>query len=84
MKTELLLEMYNVENEKFVKEINISHYDLKVLNKMFPPYEEFDYEYTQGYEIEKEDFDLLRKYIKEIKAYNFEDYLYSIITRQIL
>ena len=34
-------------------------------------------------EIKENDFKKLEKYIKELKSYNFKDFSYSIITRQV-
>lgn len=83
MKTELLIEIYKIKEEEFFKEININHYDLIKINEICPPYEEFDVEYCNGYEIKENDFKKLEKYIKELKSYNFKDFSYSIITRQV-
>lgn len=83
MKKQLLIELYNIENDLFFDEIDISKYDLKKINEICPPYEEFDYEYCNGYEIEEEDFIKLRNYIPELKDVDFFKYSCSIITRQI-
>lgn len=83
MKKQLLIELYNIENDLFFDEIDISKYDLKKINEICPPYEEFDYKYCNGYEIEEEDFLKLRNYITELKDIEFFKYSFSIITRQI-
>lgn len=84
MKKQLLIEIYDIKSESFIDEIDISKYDLKKINKISPPYDEFDYEYCNSYEIEEEDFNELSKYIKELKNFDFFKHSYSIITRQIL
>jgi len=83
MKTQLLIEMYDKESEYFVDQIDISNYDLKKINKICPPDIEFDYEYTNGYEILEDDFFKLSEYIKEFKKLDYNKYSYSIITRRI-
>ncbi len=83
MKTKLLIEIYKIEEEEFFNEIDISNYNLKKINKICPPYDEFDYEYCGSYEIEENDFIELSKFIKELADYKFEDYSYSLITRRI-
>jgi hypothetical protein len=83
MKKQLLIELYNIENDLFFDEIDLSKYDLKKINEICLTYEEFDYEYCNGYEIEEEDFIKLRNYIPELKDVDFFKYSCSIITRQI-
>lgn len=83
MKKQLLIELYSIENDLFFDEIDISNYDLKKINEICPPHDEFDYEYCNSYEIEEEDFIKLREYIEELKKINFFKYSCSIITRQI-
>ncbi|MEN9909823.1 MAG: hypothetical protein RLZZ540_2972 [Bacteroidota bacterium] len=84
MKRQLLIELYDIQSESFVDEIDISTYNLKKINQICPPYEEFDYEYCNSYEIDEENFSKLSKYIKELKNVDFFKYSFSIITRQIL
>ncbi|MBF4494094.1 hypothetical protein IR010_16210 [Flavobacterium sp. MR2016-29] len=84
MKKQLLIELYSIENDLFLDEIDISRYDLKKINEICPPYDEFDYEYCNGYEIEEEEeFIKLKEFIEELKTIDFFKYSCSIITRQI-
>lgn len=82
--TELLIEYYTSEGERFIGEINISGYDLVIINKLCPPEIEDDFEYCTSAFIEKESFLLLQDYIHELKVFTYEDYIYNIITRGIL
>ena len=84
MKTELLIEFFDLETEYYVGEINISKYDLKKINNICPPEWEDDYEYTNGNELNEKEFNELKKYIHELENMNFSKYSYGIITRQIL
>jgi len=83
MRTQLLLEMYDKESEDFVAEIDISKYDLKTINRICPSEDEFDYEYTDGYEIMEDEFIKLSEYIVELKELDYNKYSYGIITRSI-
>ncbi|WP_430406837.1 DUF7683 domain-containing protein [Fluviicola sp.] len=84
MKTELLIEIFEKVGDGFIKEINISHYDLKQINKICPP-EDFpdDFEYCDGHFVTEEQFTMLKEYIVELSIYNYQDYDYNIITRSI-
>jgi len=84
MKKQLLIEIYDIKSESFVDEIDISKYNLKKINEICPPYDDFDYEYCNSYELEEEDFKKLSNYIKELINFDYSKYSYSIITRQIL
>ncbi|MES2239395.1 MAG: hypothetical protein V4497_03965 [Bacteroidota bacterium] len=84
MKKQLLIELYDIKSESFFNEIDISTYNLKKINQICPPSEEFDNEYCMSYEINEEDFRKLSEYIKELKNVDFSKYSCSIITRQIL
>lgn len=68
----------------FIGEINISDYDLEILNQLCPPEIEDDLEYCTSAFIEEESFLLLQAYIKELKTFAYEDYIYNIITRGIV
>lgn len=83
MKTELLIEMYQIDGESFIKELDISIYNLKKINKICPPEDPFDVEYCDGLFLEEENFIELKQYIKELKDYNYQDYTYNLITRQV-
>jgi hypothetical protein len=81
--TQLLIEYYAVDDDKFIGEIDISGYDLTTINKLCPPEIEDDFEYCDSAFIEKESFLLLQNYIRELKGFAYEDYCYNIITRGV-
>jgi hypothetical protein len=83
MKTELLIELYHTQEDAFLREINISNYDLRILNKIVPPDPEDDFEYCNSAFIEKDEFEKLRAYVKELSDLQYEDFIYNIITRSI-
>jgi|GEM_PF-2739075 len=83
MKTELLIEYFDFETDLIVGEIDISKYDLKIINKICPPRYEDDYEYANGHELEEGEFKELKQYITELKDMEFSKYSYGIITRSI-
>lgn len=80
MNTKLLID---IKSEEFIDEIDISHYDLKKINTICPPYDEFDYQYTNGYEIEEVDYINLKDYITELQNIDFTKFSMGIITRRI-
>jgi len=84
MKTELLIEYFDLETEYFIGEIDISKYDLKKINNICHPRWEEDYQYANGHELDKREFNELKKYIEELQNMDFSKYSYGIITRQIL
>lgn len=81
--TQLLIEYFAVEEDKFIGEIDISNYDLATINNLCPPETADDLEYCDCGFIEKEQFLLLQNYIDELKSFCYEDYVYNIITRGI-
>lgn len=83
MTTQLLMEIFDKETEDFLYEIDLSNYDLKMINKICPPEEGLDYNYTDGREIDKNDVHNLSKFIVELKDLKFEKYSMGIITRRI-
>lgn len=84
MDKKLFLELYNIKDERILRDIDISKYNLKKINSICPPEDEGDFEYCNGYFIEKKEFNLLKKYIIELRKYNYENYIYNLITRQLL
>lgn len=83
MNTQLLIELFDIESEEFVDEIDISHYDLKKINIICPPYDEFDYQYCDSYEIMEADYINLKYYITELQNIDFTKFSMGIITRRI-
>lgn len=83
MKTELLIELYSIDNDRFLREINISDYDLKKINKICPPEIPDDFDYCNSTFIEEASFIKLKKYIKELSILEYKDYIYNIITRSL-
>ena len=83
MKTQLLIELYDKKTENFIKEIDISHYNLEEINKICPPEDPLDIEYTDGIDLMEEQFILFKKYIKELKDIEYNDFYVTIITRRI-
>jgi hypothetical protein len=63
MNTELLIEMYQIDSESFIKELNISNYNLNKINEICPPEDPFDIDYCNGLFIEQENFKNLKLYI---------------------
>lgn len=82
--TQLLIEYYSIEeDEKFAGDIDISRYDLSIINKLCPPEIADDFEYCDGAFIEKESFLLLQDYILELKPFIYENYTYNLLTRGV-
>ncbi len=82
MKTVILIEYFDLETELFIGEIDISKYDLKKINQICTPWMKDDWEYCNGHEIEKDEFEKLQEFIEEIRGMDFDKYNYGIITRQ--
>lgn len=78
--TKLIIEYADPESDKIIGEIDISHYDLSVINQLCPPEISDDFEYCNGGFMEKEQFPLLQEYIIELKDFAYEDYSYCIMT----
>lgn len=78
-----MLEYFDIKTEVFIGEIDISYYDLNILNEIVPPEAEADYEYCESAFIEEDSFIALQQIISELKEFNYEDYIYNIITRRI-
>jgi len=83
MKTLLLIEFFEKEGDKFVKDIDISHYDINTLNEICPPEDDGDIYYCDGFFIEEYQFILLKKIITEIEKYDYEMYDYNLCTRSV-
>lgn len=83
MKKKLVIEIYRIVEEDFFDEINISHYSLDKINKICPPEDLLDIEYTDSLFLEENDFNNLKKYIVELEKYKYSDFTYGIITRRI-
>ncbi|MCI4444115.1 MAG: hypothetical protein JHC39_11500 [Lentimicrobium sp.] len=83
MAKELLIEIYRIEEEDFFDEIKISHYSLDKINKICPPEDPFDIEYTDSLFLEENDFDNLKEYIVELRKFKYSDYTYGLITRRV-
>lgn len=81
--TELLIEYYANNSDNFIGQIELSKYDLAILNKLCPPEIKDDFEYCNGAFIERESFLLLQDYVVELKEFSYKDYVYNIITRGI-
>lgn len=75
-----MIEYADPEVEKIIGEIDISSYDLSVINQLCPPEIADDLSYCNGGFIEKEQFSLLQQYITELKPFVFEEYDYCIMT----
>lgn len=83
MKTKLLLEYFDIKTHLFIGDIDISHYDLNILNEIVPPEAEADYEYCESAFIEEDSFMALQQIISELKEFNYKNYIFNIITRRI-
>jgi hypothetical protein len=83
MTTQLLFEIFEKEGDRFVKDIDISHYDINTLNEICPPEDEGDIYYCNGFFIEENQFLELKKIISEIEKYDYEMYDYNLTTRSL-
>jgi hypothetical protein len=83
MKTELLVELYDVKTHSFVKEFDISSYNLAKINEICLPEDEGDFEYIESKFVEENEFKKLKIYISELSNYNYDDFIYNIITRSV-
>lgn len=77
----LLIELFDRKTEKFVRNIDISHYDLNKINKICPPEDPYDIEYCDGIDVEEQQYILLKRYITELSDLNYEDFFVNICTR---
>jgi hypothetical protein len=83
-KTVLLLEVYNQMNNRFINEIDISHYSLDEINEICPPVDfPDDFEYCDGHFVTKDQFIKLKQKMSELSNLNYEGFIYNIITRSI-
>ena len=78
--TKLVIEYADLKSDKIIGEIDISTYDLAVINQLCPPEIADDLEYCNGGFIEKDQFSLLQEYITELKPFTFGEYDYCIMT----
>lgn len=78
---QLLIELFDRKTEKFIKDIDISHYDLKRINEICPPEDPDDIEYCDGIDVTEDQYILLKQYIAELFDVNYEDFFVNISTR---
>lgn len=83
IQTQLLIELFDLKTEKLIREIDISHYDLRMINKICPPEDPDDIEYTNSNYVTTEQFSKLKKYITEIADIDGEEYIVNICTYRI-
>lgn len=83
IQTQLLIELYDVNSDEFIREIDISHYDLKTINEICPPEDPDDIEYCDGGFVTENQFILLKDYISELKDINYKKFIVNIITRRL-
>lgn len=79
---ELYLQIFEKIGDGFILEMNISKYDITILNEICPPEEEGDYYYCGGYFIEEFQFNKLKKIIKELANYDYDSYDYNFLAKQ--
>ncbi|MNV73374.1 hypothetical protein D3C71_1665190 [compost metagenome] len=86
MKTELLLTVFEKTGDKLVKEIDISHHNLKEINAICPPDLPEDFQYCDGHFVEEEQYLKLKEFITEFidYSYSYSDYDFNIGTVRIV
>ena len=83
MRNRLFLELFEKVGDRFVKDFEITHYDLKLINEICPPETPMDYEYCDGHFVEEEEFIKLQKLIKELSTFNYSEYDYNLCARRV-
>ena len=76
----LFIEFFDIKTEMLMKEIDISHYELKKINTICPPDDPHDTEYTNSQYVTSKQFSKLKKYINEIRNMEENKYIINICT----
>lgn len=80
MNLQTYIEIYNPETSMYVGEINIDHLGLEHIQAIVPPKAD-DPGYYNPLPITKEQFNVMKDKVEELRKYKFEDDAFFIQTR---
>ncbi|GGB66721.1 hypothetical protein GCM10007424_03360 [Flavobacterium suaedae] len=72
------IEVFNISNDEYIEEFDISHIPLAILRTIFDPNEEYDVELYLSYSINKEKSIALNSFIDPPIIFEFSKYEYFL------